>query len=70
MDRLSISLFELPTIFSSDGLYTDASDGSTILINDSWISLLTDFLEAIFSSDSLSMDFSSVATGSKGFSEV
>ena len=70
MDKLSISLFELLTIFSFDGFYTDASDGSTILINDSCISLLTDFLEAIFSSDSLSMDFSSVATGSKGFSEV
>jgi hypothetical protein len=70
MDRLSISLFEFPMIFYSDGFYTDASDGSTILINDSWISLLIDCLEAIFSSDSSTMDFSSVATGSIGFSKI
>jgi hypothetical protein len=57
-------------ILSSDFLYTDPSDGSTILINGSSISLLTDFLEAIFSSDSLTDNFFYLATGSKGFSEV
>ncbi len=57
-------------ILSSDSLYTDASDGSTVLINGSSISLLIDFLEAIFISDSLTKNFPSVVTGSKGFSEV
>jgi hypothetical protein len=70
MERLSISLFEFPMIFYSDDFYIDPSDGSTILINDSWISLLIDCLEAIFSSDSSTMDFSSVASVSIGFSEV
>jgi hypothetical protein len=32
--------------------------------------LLIDCLEAIFSSDSSTMDFSSVATGSIGFSKI